>query len=82
MNGNRTFSPQEIADAWRDRIRAGDLKASDRLPTQADLAEEFGLERGSVRQTLRILQEYGLLTNVSKGGPPWIAEQDRTGDEP
>ncbi|WP_405862268.1 winged helix-turn-helix domain-containing protein [Streptomyces sp. NBC_01515] len=73
VNGSRSFSPQEIADALRDRIRTGDLRAGDRLPTQADLAEEFGVERGAVRQALRLLQEAGLLTNVSKGSPPRIA---------
>ncbi|MFJ5308374.1 GntR family transcriptional regulator [Streptomyces sp. NPDC088350] len=83
VNGSRSFSPQEIADALRDRIRTGDLKAGDRLPTQADLAEEFGVERGAVRQALRLLQEAGLLTNVSKGSPPRIAEPAApTRDEP
>ncbi|SEE12976.1 regulatory protein, gntR family [Streptomyces sp. 3213] len=82
MNGSRSFSPQEIADALRDRIRAGDLKAGDRLPTQTALAEEFGVERGAVRQALRVLQEAGLLTNVSKGSPPTIAEQTSEPDAP
>lgn len=82
MNGSRSFSPQEIADALRDRIRTGDLKAGDRLPTQADLAEEFGVERGAVRQALRLLQEAGLLTNVSKGSPPRIAELNPVPGEP
>ncbi|MFJ6897838.1 GntR family transcriptional regulator [Streptomyces hokutonensis] len=82
VNGSRSFSPQEIADVLRDRIRAGDLKAGDRLPTQADLAEEFGVERGAVRQALRVLQEAGLLTNVSKGSPPTIAEQAPGPDRP
>ncbi|MFF4271200.1 GntR family transcriptional regulator [Streptomyces sp. NPDC001536] len=74
VNGSRRLSPQEIADILRERIRAGDLKAGDRLPTQAELAEEFGVERGAVRQALRALQEDGLLSNVSKGSPPRIAE--------
>ncbi|MEU6146606.1 GntR family transcriptional regulator [Streptomyces sp. NPDC047081] len=74
VNGSRRLSPQEIADILRERIRAGDLKAGDRLPTQAELADEFGVERGTVRQALRALQEDGLLTNVSKGSPPRIAE--------
>ncbi|MCX5235320.1 winged helix-turn-helix domain-containing protein [Streptomyces prunicolor] len=82
VNGSRSFSPQEIADALRDRIRTGDLKAGDRLPTQADLAEEFGVERGAVRQALRLLQEAGLLTNVSKGSPPRIAERIPVPGEP
>lgn len=74
MNGSRRLSSQEIAEALRERIRGGDLKAGDRLPTQAELADEFGVERGTVRQALRALQEDGLLTNVSKGSPPRIAE--------
>ncbi|MFJ8137206.1 GntR family transcriptional regulator [Streptomyces sp. NPDC096013] len=82
VNGSRSFSPQEIADALRDRIRTGDLKAGDRLPTQADLAEEFGVERGAVRQALKLLQEAGLLTNVSKGSPPRIAERSPVAGEP
>lgn len=82
MNGGRRLSSQEIAEALRERIRGGDLKAGDRLPTQAELAEEFGVERGTVRQALRALQEDGLLTNVSKGSPPRIAEPATPGTEP
>jgi len=66
VNGSRRLSPQEIADILRERINNGDLKAGDRLPTQAELADEFGVERGAVRQALRALQQDGLLTNVSK----------------
>ncbi|MGW2568752.1 FadR/GntR family transcriptional regulator [Streptomyces sp. NPDC001537] len=82
VNGRRRRSPQEIADILRERIRSGDLKAGDRLPTQAELSDEFGVERGTVRQALRALQEDGLLSNVSKGSPPRIAVPPRTGDEP
>ncbi len=78
MNGNRRLSSQEIADALRDRIRSGDLVPGDRLPTQAELAEEFGVERGTVRQALRALQSDGLLSNVSKGSPPRVAETTHT----
>ncbi|WP_155058952.1 winged helix-turn-helix domain-containing protein [Streptomyces blattellae] len=73
VNGSSRLSPQEIADILRNRIRAGELKAGERLPTQAELAAEFGVERGTVRQALRALQEEGLLNNVSKGSPPRIA---------
>ncbi|MEU3843854.1 GntR family transcriptional regulator [Streptomyces sp. NPDC028635] len=82
VNGSRRSTPQEIADTLRERIRSGDLKAGDRLPTQAELAEEFGVERGTVRQALRALQEDGLLTNVSKGSPPRIAEPPVASEEP
>ncbi|MFI8948027.1 winged helix-turn-helix domain-containing protein [Streptomyces sp. NPDC053750] len=83
VNRSRRLSSQEIADILRERIRGGELKAGDRLPTQAELAEEFGVERGAVRQSLRALQEDGLLTNVSKGSPPRIAEHTPArGDQP
>lgn len=75
MNGSRKLTPQDIADTLRDRIRTGDLKPGDRLPTQAVLAEEFGVERGTVRQALKTLQGDGLLANVSKGSPPRIAAE-------
>jgi DNA-binding transcriptional regulator YhcF (GntR family) len=82
VNGSRRSSPQEIADILRERIKAGELKPGDRLPTQAELAEEFGVERGAVRQALRVLQEDGLLTNVSKGSPPRIAAPAPARGEP
>ncbi|MEV5762254.1 winged helix-turn-helix domain-containing protein [Streptomyces tendae] len=82
VNGSRRLSSQEIAEALRERIRQGELKAGDRLPTQAELADEFGVERGTVRQALRALQEDGLLTNVSKGSPPRIAEPAAPRAEP
>lgn len=82
MNGSKRLTPQEIADVLRERIRVGELRAGDRLPTQAELAEEFGVERGTVRQALRALQEDGLLTNVSKGSPPRIAESSPVVEEP
>lgn len=43
------------------------------MPTQARLADEFGVERGAVRQALRILQSEHLLTGVSKGSPATVA---------
>ncbi|WP_073950938.1 FadR/GntR family transcriptional regulator [Streptomyces kebangsaanensis] len=73
VNGSRRSSPQEIADTLRERIRAGVLRPGDRLPTQAELAEEFGVERGAVRQALRALQGDGLLSNITKGSPPRVA---------
>ncbi|MFJ7149356.1 winged helix-turn-helix domain-containing protein [Streptomyces sp. NPDC100445] len=73
VNGGGRRSSRQIADTLRDRIRSGALRAGERLPTQAELAGEFGVERGAVRQALRALQEDGLLSNVSKGSPPRVA---------
>ncbi|KUN22515.1 GntR family transcriptional regulator [Streptomyces corchorusii] len=82
MKGSGRHTPQQIADTLRERIRAGVLRVGERLPTQADLAEEFGVERGTVRQALRVLHEDGLLSNVSKGSPPRVAEPGPAREEP
>ncbi|WP_330339142.1 winged helix-turn-helix domain-containing protein [Streptomyces sp. NBC_00557] len=82
VNGSRRLTPQEIADALRRRIRTGELRPGERLPTQAELAGEFGVERGAVRQALRALQEEGLLADVSKGSPPRVAESSAPRGEP
>ncbi|MFE0255501.1 winged helix-turn-helix domain-containing protein [Streptomyces sp. NPDC059010] len=66
-------SHREVADELRARITSGELRPGQRMPTQAKLADEFGIERGAVRQALRILQSEHLLTNVSKGAPATVA---------
>ncbi|MGW8703569.1 winged helix-turn-helix domain-containing protein, partial [Streptomyces eurythermus] len=48
-------TPRVVADTLRTRIDSGVLRPGERLPTQAELAEEFGVERGTVREALRIL---------------------------
>jgi len=63
-----------VADELRSRIRSGQLRPGQRMPTQAKLADEFGVERGAVRQALRILQSENLLVNVSKGSPATVAQ--------
>ncbi|MGW1912887.1 winged helix-turn-helix domain-containing protein [Streptomyces sp. NPDC002076] len=82
VDHGRPLSFRDVADALRSRIRDGRLRPGDRLPTQAELAGEFGVERGAVRQALRLLQVDGLLTDVSKGRPPRVAEPAATRSEP
>ncbi|MGW5868929.1 FadR/GntR family transcriptional regulator [Streptomyces sp. NPDC055239] len=67
-------SHHEVADELRDRIRSGSLRPGQRMPTQAELADEFGVERGAIREALRTLQGENLLANVSKGSPATVAE--------
>ncbi|MFJ3825694.1 winged helix-turn-helix domain-containing protein [Streptomyces nodosus] len=66
-------SHHDVADELRSRITSGVLRPGQRMPTQAELAEEFGVERGAVRQALRILRSEHLLTDMSKGSPATVA---------
>lgn len=50
-----------IADLLRSRIRDGDLKPGNQLPTERDLVAEFGVARMTVRNALDMLQLEGLI---------------------
>lgn len=50
-----------VADAIRDRIRSGQLKPGDRLPSTKQLEEEFGVSYGSVRSAMLVLKAEGLV---------------------
>ncbi|MFC7309411.1 winged helix-turn-helix domain-containing protein [Streptomyces monticola] len=67
-------SHREVAAELRTRIRSGQLRPGQRMPTQSQLADEFGVERGAVRQALRALKQENLLANMSKGSPATVAE--------
>ena len=50
-----------LADALRSRILSGDLRPGDRLPTESELCETYGLSRSTVREALRVLTSERLL---------------------
>jgi GntR family transcriptional repressor for pyruvate dehydrogenase complex len=54
---HRTLMQALVAD-----IVAGALAEGDRLPTETELAERFGVSRGVAREGLRSLEERGLVT--------------------
>jgi hypothetical protein len=74
VNGSRTPSHEEIADILRARIRSGELKAGERLPTHERLMEEFGVGRGAVRQARELLSKEKLISNLGKGRRPTVAK--------
>jgi GntR family transcriptional repressor for pyruvate dehydrogenase complex len=62
---------ERIASALVDLIATQGLKAGDRLPNESDMLELFDVGRGSLREALRILETYGLISLRSgpNGGP-------------
>lgn len=51
-----------IVDQVKGLIREGRLKPGDRLPSERELGERFGVSRVTVREALRILETNGLIT--------------------
>lgn len=53
---------ETIAATIRRRIATGELKIGDRLPTEDELTETFGIARTTLREALRILESQGLIS--------------------
>lgn len=56
--------PQQVADELRLRIIAGELDEGDSIGNEAELIEQFGVSRPSLREALRILETEGLISVV------------------
>jgi DNA-binding FadR family transcriptional regulator len=64
IESKRTF--EEISSKVKALIFEGTLKAGDKLPSELELAKQFGVGRQSVREALRLLELSGFIS-VQKG---------------
>jgi DNA-binding FadR family transcriptional regulator len=58
---------QEVAGKIEDAIVSGKLKQGDRLPSERDLAETFGISQRTLREALRVVEEKGLIETSQRG---------------
>ncbi len=56
-----------IAAALRDDILRGQYRCGERLPSERDLAERFGVHRSTVRAAFKRLEQLGI-ADIRKGG--------------
>src|SRR5262245_36778413 len=54
----------QVSEQLRELVLSGWLKAGERLPSEPELAAQFGTSRSTVREAIRILAADGLLTTV------------------
>lgn len=72
---NRMY--EEILNQVLEAIFRGDLKPKDKLPSENELTQIFGVSRVTVREALRALEQYGII-EVRQGilGGAYIKEMD------
>jgi len=59
--GRRRPVVQRVGDELRELLRSDGLRPGDRIPSEAELAERFGVSRGTVREALKLLEQDGLI---------------------
>ena len=52
---------KQIIDAFTQQLLDGRLKPGDRIPTEVELSEQFGVARNTVREAIKILVAMGVL---------------------
>lgn len=68
---------RQVADELRAQIVAGVLSAGERLPTEPELAQMFGVGRGTIREALRVLASQHLIeTTRGVHGGSFVAEPE------
>ncbi|WP_273846780.1 FadR/GntR family transcriptional regulator [Rubrobacter calidifluminis] len=71
VSDSRAYS-EKIVSQITDAIVKGDLKPGDRMPTERDLAEQFGVSRTVVRDAVKTLAGRGIL-RVKQGAGIFVA---------
>lgn len=65
----------DVAEQIEQLIHSGQLSPGDRLPSERELAEQFGLSRMTVRDGLRMLEANGLIEiKVGANGGAFVRE--------
>ena len=66
-----------VAAGIRRRIATGELQIGDRLPTEEELTESYGIARTTLREALRVLESEGLIhIRRGRGGGATVTMPD------
>ncbi|MFL3645518.1 MAG: FadR/GntR family transcriptional regulator, partial [Cellvibrionales bacterium] len=55
-----------VSEKIRQVILSGELQAGDMLPTELELAEQFGVTRSTLREAIRLLEESGIIGRADR----------------
>jgi DNA-binding GntR family transcriptional regulator len=58
----------QVAEHIAARIQAGELKPGQRLPPERDIATEYGVAYNTIRKSMEILREQGLIVTMHGRG--------------
>ena len=75
---NKTLLPQSVAREIQTMIQTGALKAGEKIPSQREFSQKFGISRASLREALLTLETLGLLKTEAGRGTFVVAAGSRS----
>jgi len=70
--------PQAVASTIKDWIIELGLSPGDRLPQEPELIQKLGVSKGTLRESLKVLETQGLIrTRTGPGGGAFISRMDK-----
>ncbi len=77
LNLRREHLREQIADSIEGMIAASRLQPGDRLPSERDLAQQLGVNRATLREGIRLLEQRGLV-QMKVGSGTFISGMPRS----
>ncbi|XXM70714.1 FadR/GntR family transcriptional regulator [Lysinibacillus sphaericus] len=71
----RVTLTEQVMEQMASWITSNELKPGDKLPNERTLAEQFGVNRGRIRESLRALALIGLVT-IKPGEGSFVSERE------
>lgn len=68
LDSERTKLSERIASVIQETVRSGKLKAGDRLPSERQLAQDFKVNRATIREAIHLLWDRGLVERANRSG--------------
>jgi DNA-binding GntR family transcriptional regulator len=67
----------QVAEHIEARIKDGELASGQRMPPERDLATEYGVAYNTVRHSMELLRERGLIVTIHGRGTYVVPEDQR-----
>lgn len=65
---------EDIIETFKQAMIQGNLRPGDRLPSEAELVEQFGVGRGTLREAMKKLEALGVV-NIQQGDGTYIVDR-------
>jgi GntR family transcriptional repressor for pyruvate dehydrogenase complex len=65
---------EDIIESFKQSIVQGDLRPGQRLPSETELVEQFGVGRGTLREAMKKLEALGVVV-IQRGDGTYIADK-------